>query len=52
MGSSQTCFKVQLTAGAPEFGSAVLKWRSFQAQQLRRPYESEAGIPCAIFINN
>jgi hypothetical protein len=36
MGSSQTCFKVQATAGAPEFGSAGLRWRSLQAQQLRR----------------
>ena len=45
-------FKVQATAGAPELGSAGPRWGSFQAQQLRRPYESEAGIPCAIFINN
>jgi hypothetical protein len=24
----------------------------FQAQQLRRSYESEVGVPCAIFLNS
>jgi hypothetical protein len=30
MGSSQTCFKAQATAGAPEFGSAIFGLRAFQ----------------------